>query len=351
MARLLKRFKRKRGLPPGSPVENGLQKIEPQITHIRYETENYTEKKISNVQQIELPKNGVNWLQVNGLANVNTIRQITDLFQLHPLIVEDIMNAEQRSRLEEMNNGLATFLKHFHYNDKKLQIEFEQIAIILIDNNVICFQDGDRDIFNVLKQRIIDGKGRIRKAEADYLFYALLDIVVDDCFIVLEKLDDTMEELEYELISEPQQKTLQKIYQMKREIIFLRRSIWPLRELVAALLRFEDNVVKQTTHIYFRDLYDHTIQVIDIVETFRDMVSSMLDMYLTSVSNKMNEVMKVLTIFAAIFIPLTFLAGVYGMNFNFLPELNWKWAYPAWWIIVLIIGGIMMIYFKKKKWF
>jgi magnesium transporter len=206
------------------------------------------------------------------------------------------------------------------------------------------------DVFDPIRERIRNGKGRLRKMGADYLAYALLDSIVDNYFIIMEKLGERIEFLEEELVTRPTAETLRVIHQLKREMIFLRKAVWPLREVVSGLERGESSLMKESTRIYLRDVYDHTIQVIDAIETFRDMVSGMLDIYLSSISNRMNAVMKVLTIIATIFMPLTFIAGIYGMNFKYMPELEWQWGYPAIWLVVLCIGISMLIYFKKKKW-
>ncbi len=344
-------MRKKRGFPPGSLNELEISKLRSEATLIHYDNDTVEMTSLTDLADVSFPKSGVNWLQIKGLADIDMIKKVADIFHFHPLLVEDIFNSDQRSRLEEFNEGIVVFLKHFQLESQKDQLESEQLTIALVNNVVITFQDSRKNIFQILEERIQKNKGRIRKMAADYLFYALIDIIIDDCFIVLGMIDDLIEDLESELIKNPQSETLQKIYHLKREIIVLRRSVWHLRELVVALNRDQNEFMTDSTQVYLKDIYDHAIQIVDIVETFRDMISNMLEMYLTSISNKMNEVMKTLTIFAAIFIPLTFLAGVYGMNFRFLPELEWKWSYPLWWFITILIGISMIFYFKKKKWF
>jgi magnesium transporter len=227
----------------------------------------------------------------------------------------------------------------------------EQVSLILGSNFVISFQESPGgDVFDPVRDRIRTGKGRLRKQGPDYLAYALLDAIVDNYFLVLEKLGERVEGLEEELITEPGQQTLHEMHALKREMIYVRRSVWPLREVVSGLERVESPLIKQSTGIFLRDVYDHTIQVIDTVETYRDMLSGMLDIYLSSVSNRMNQVMKVLTIIATIFIPLTFVAGIYGMNFRFMPEIEWRWGYFVVLGIMLAIGLLMVISFKRKRW-
>jgi magnesium transporter len=229
--------------------------------------------------------------------------------------------------------------------------EVEQVSLILGPNFVISFQEGKKgDVFNPVRERIRGGKGLIRKMGADYLAYSLLDTIVDNYFLILEKLGERVELLEEELMVHPTTKTLQEIQKFKSEMIFVRRAVWPLREVIMGLSRKESPLIKETTEIYLRDVYDHTVQVMDTIEVYREMLSGMLDIYLSSVSNKLNAVMKVLTIIATIFMPLTFIAGIYGMNFKYMPELEWRWGYPAVWLIVVIIGISMSVYFRKKKW-
>jgi magnesium transporter len=237
-----------------------------------------------------------------------------------------------------------------YYDDITNEINSEQVSIIFGQNFVISFQEKEGDVFNPIREMIRTGKGRIRKMGADYLAYSLIDAIVDSYFIILEKLGENIEDIEDTMIANPTPETLQAIHRLKRKMILLRKSVWPLREVVSAIERSDSSLIQKPTRIYLKDVYDHTIQVIDTVETFRDVLSGMLDVYLSSISNKMNEIMKVLTIIATIFIPLTFIAGVYGMNFEYMPELKWQWGYPVIWFVMLIIGISMLAYFRKKKW-
>jgi magnesium transporter len=237
-----------------------------------------------------------------------------------------------------------------HYNEKKNEIEAEQISLILGPHFVISFKESQSGVFDPIRERIRNQKSRVRKTGADYLAYALIDAIVDNYFIILEKLGEQIEDLEEELVTNPTPETLQAIHTLKREMIFLRKSVWPLREVVSGLERGESPLIHESTDIYLKDVYDHTIQVIDTIETFRDMISGMLDIYLSSISNAMNAVMKVLTIIATIFIPLTFIVGIYGMNFKYMPELEWRWGYFIAWAIMIVIGFVMVLYFKRKKW-
>ena len=278
-------------------------------------------------------------------------KQLGERFGLHPLVVEDILNTDQRPKLEDYGEYLFVVLKSlYHSKIESDEPEIEQISLVLGPNYVLSFQERAGDEFEPVRERIRSDKGRVRKMGADYLAYSLIDLIVDTYFIVLEKLGERMEILEEELVLNPTTETLQAIHQLKREMVFLRKSTWPLREVIGALERGESPLIQDSTSIYLRDVYDHTIQVIDAVETYRDILSGMLDIYLSSISNRMNEVMKVLTIIATVFIPLTFIAGVYGMNFQHMPELAWPWAYPLVWAVMITIAAVMVVYFQRKRW-
>ena len=236
------------------------------------------------------------------------------------------------------------------FDGKENEAKSEQISIIFGADFVISFQEKEGDVFDAIRERLRSNKGRIRKLGTDYLAYSLIDAIVDNYFTILENLGEAIEEIEDRLVTNPTSETLQTIHDLKREMIFLRKSVWPLREVINRLERSESALINKSTFVYLRDVYDHTIQVMDAVETFRDMLSGMLDIYLSSVSNRMNEVMKVLTVIATIFIPLTFVAGIYGMNFRYMPELGQTWSYPAVLILMLVVALLMVVYFRRKKW-
>jgi magnesium transporter len=260
------------------------------------------------------------------------------------------MNTGQRPKMEDFDDYLFIVLKMFHYDEKENETKTEQVSLILSTNYVISFQESEGDVFDPIRERMRTDRGRIRKMGADYLAYTLIDAIVDNYFMVLEKIGEKIEDIEDELVKNPTPEVLQTIHRLKRELIFLRKSVWPLREVISRLERWESPLINKSIDIYLRDVYDHTIQVIDSLETFRDMLSGMLDIYLSSVSNRMNEVMKVLTIIATIFIPLTLIAGIYGMNFRYMPELDWVWGYPMVYVIMLAISAVMLMYFRRKKW-
>ena len=353
MPKLIKKRSKKAGLPPGTLVHIGERKSEtPKITIMDYDESSFQEKEIKTIEECLLFKDKptVTWINVDGLHQVEILEKIGECYGFHPLVMEDILNTDQRPKMEDYGDYIYIVLKMLDQGNKNNEIVTEQISFILGPNFVISFQEKEGDVFDPTRERIKNGKGRIRKMGADYLAYSLLDSIVDSYFIILEKLGEKIEFLEEKLITRPTPETLQTIHHLKREMIFLRKAVWPLREVISGLERNESSLIMESTRIYLRDVYDHTIQTIDTIETFRDMVSGMLDIYLSSVSNRLNSVMKVLTIIATIFMPLTFLAGIYGMNFKYMPELEWRWGYPVIWLIMIGIGVFMLAYFKKKKW-
>jgi magnesium transporter len=354
MTRFLKKFSKKIGLSPGTLVHIGNKKVgKTKIRVIDYDESQLEEKEVEKIEECfpfkEKPT--VTWINIDGLHEVEIIEKIGKCYDVHPLVLEDIVNTGQRPKMEDFDDYIFVVLKMLYYDEKENEVIAEQLSLILGSNFVVSFQERVGDVFDPIRERIRNAKGRIRKVGADYLAYALIDAVVDNYFIILEKLGEKIESMEEELVTNPTPETLQTIHNLKREMIFLRKSVWPLRELISGLEREESSLIHESTGLYLRDVYDHTIQVIDTIETYRDMLSGMLDIYLSSVSNRMNEVMKVLTIIATIFIPLTFVAGIYGMNFEFMPELKWHWVYPwAFWLIIAGITGFLVFYFKRKKW-
>jgi magnesium transporter len=353
MPRLIKARSKKSGLLPGTLVHIGEKRKEDvNIFVIDYDEANVFEAELKAVAEcIPLKeKPTVTWINVEGLHQPDIIQKLGDCFNLHPLVLEDILNTDQRPKIEDHGDYIYIVLKMLH---KKSRTEFtaEQISIILGKNFVLSFQEGIKgDAFDLIRERIRSGKGRIRGLGTDYLVYSLIDAIVDNYFVVLEEMGERIENLEEELVKNPQAQTLHKIHDFKREMIYLRKAVWPLREVISALERKESPLIRDTTSIYLRDVYDHTIQVIDTIESYREMLSGMLDIYLSSISNRMNEIMKFLTIIGTIFIPLTFIVGIYGMNFEFMPELKWRYSYFMVIIGMSAIAVIMLFYFKKKKW-
>jgi len=352
MPRIFQRAK-KPGLSPGTLIHVGERKVDkPRISFIDYDETQFQEKGVKTIEECFPFKDTptVTWINITGIHEVDIIEKLGKHFDLHPLILEDIVNTEQRPKMEDFGNYIFIVLKMLYFNEKENEINSEQVSLVLGSNFVISFQESIGDVFEPVRERIRKGKGRIRKTGSDYLAYALVDTIVDNYFIILEKFGERIEEAQEELVKMPTPETLQAIHKLKREMIFLRKSVWPLREVVSGLDRAETPLIHEATGIFLRDVYDHTIQVIDTIENSRDMLSGMLDIYLSSISNRMNEVMKVLTIFAAIFIPLTFIAGVYGMNFAFMPELAWRWGYPVVLTVMVLVAVVLLFYFRRKKW-
>jgi magnesium transporter len=292
----------------------------------------------------------VNWLNISTGKQVGILEGIGSQLNIHPLVLEDILNTNQRPKVEDYGDYLFIELNMLSWDDETSRINAEQISLLLGSSYLITFQESEGDVFDSVRKRLREGKSRLSKGGPDYLAYSLIDAVVDNYFIVLEYLGEEIEELEEELVTDPDPDTLHAIHDLKRELIYLRKSVWPLRETISNLERGESRIFQPATLIYLRDVYDHVIQIIDTVETFREMASGMLDIYLSSVSNRMNEIMKVLTIISTIFIPLSFVVGLYGMNFKYMPELGWKWGYPMVWGVILLSVVGMLIYFKRKKW-
>ncbi|TFG92120.1 MAG: magnesium/cobalt transporter CorA [Syntrophobacterales bacterium] len=354
MPRIVKKRSVKAGLPPGSLVyvgDKGAGKAK--ISVVEYKENMVREASISDLTECFSCSDvsTVTWIDVNSVHQVELVAKLGECFNLHPLVVEDILNTDQRPKLEDFGEYLYIVFRAFSCNGGHCPMETEQISLILGTNFVISFQEKESLLFDKILDRIRTGKGRTVKSGADYLAYSLIDTVVDNYFIVLEHLGERMEALEDALVANPASQTLREINLLKRDLISIRRSVWPLREVLNNMQREGSTLITESTRIYLRDVYDHTIHAIDTLETFRDMISGMLDIYLSSASNRLNEVMKVLTIIATIFIPLTFIVGLYGMNFRYMPELRWRWGYPAILLIMAIISACMVYYFKKKKWF
>ncbi len=344
----------KKGLAPGTLIFTGQKKMaEVDLTLIRYNEGTYEETNIkSSVEFIELATNfeGVIWLNVDGLHDEKTIEEICSFADIHKLTIEDLISVDQRPKIEEHTEYLHMVLRMLTIEHPEETIDYEQLSFILKGNLLITFQEKTGDVFHSVRERIKNESGLVRKRSSDYLLYALIDTVIDHYFVVLESLGEKIDDLEITLLEHPDKTTLNKLHIFRREMLTLRRSVYPLREVISRFEKLENPIIHEDTKIFIRDLYDHTIRVIETIEVLRDMASGLLDLYMNSVSNKMNEVMKVLTIMASIFIPLTFIAGIYGMNFEHMPELHYKYGYFAVWIIMIVLVVGMLIYFRRKKW-
>jgi magnesium transporter len=357
--RLIRRSSKPSGLMPGSVVFVGVRRQdEVRIDLIDYDATELTERRLDKVADCFglAESRTISWINISGVHDVSVIKELGQHYSLHPLILEDIANTRQRPKFDQAEDYLFLVVKMLYLGEEDGEIDAEQVSVVMGENFVISFQEREGDVLNPVRARIKNTVPRQRFLGSDYLAYALIDAIVDNYFSVLEYIGDKIESLQEELIANPTPGHLEIIHTLKRALLFMRRQIWPLRETVSAFERSESRLIHDYTRPYIRDLYEHVIQVIDTIETAREMVSGLLDIYLSSVSNRMNEVMKVLTIIATIFIPLSFLAGVFGMNFNpeasplNMPELNFRFGYPLFWALVLAIGGLLFIFFKRKRW-
>lgn len=347
------------GSPPGTLTYVG-RKTDAQVvvTILEFNEFDFSETRHTDVEADMLNvRNGmVRWINVEGVHDTDLVEKIGKIYDIHPLTLEDIVNTNQRPKFEEYENYLVNIMKMVYEEecDKKGEDIFvsEQLTILLMNKRtVISFQEADGgDVFDVIRTRIRQGKGRIRKAGADYLAYCLLDAVVDSYFTVLEHFGDEMEKMEDSLVGNPKQELIRKLHDLKRQMIFIRKAVWPMRDMVNNIERCESELITPATLIYLRDAHDHIVRVIDTVETYRDLLSGMMDLYMSSVSQRMNEVMKTMTIITTIFVPLTFIVGVYGMNFDIMPELRTEYGYYVVWCVMIFIVVLLFIFFRVKKW-
>ena len=358
MQKLVSGLARKAGMVPGTLVHVGDAASGPvRVSVMQFNADEVEAFVVTDLAEfLAAPRfAGVTWINVEGVHDTQLIQQLGDHFALHPLLLEDVANTEQRPKLEDYGDYLFLVLRMLYEtpspdDEDVVEIDSEQVSLVLGANVVITFLEDPQDVFDPVRKRLREGRGRVRKGGADYLAYVLVDLIVDNYFTVLERFSDIAEALEIEVMGEPESTTLPAIQQMKRAMIQVRRTIWPLRDVVNVLLRGESPLIKKSTIVYLRDVYDHVVRVVDIVETYREMIGGLMDIYLSTLSNRMNEVMKVLTIIATIFIPLTFIAGVYGMNFDNIPELHWRHGYWYVWGVMLFSGILLLVFFRRKKW-
>lgn len=353
MNKIIKKRSQKAGLPPGSLVHIGEQPL----SKIKLSLIEYNEDKIEEendvsidtcLKRLETPL--MTWVQVYGVSDPSVISTIGSHFHLHSLVLEDVLNTTQRAKLDTYQDQVFLVMRLLKYDETTHELKDEQISIVFGPNYLISFLEKEEDIFFPIKDRLRQGNNRLRKQGPDYLAYTLLDLIVDQYFIVLEKVDMDLDLLEEELVHDPKPQTIKKIQKAKREMIFLRKSIWPMRDVVSRFMKLEPPLITSSIQVYLRDVYDHIVQTIDIVEGFRDVVGGLMDIYLSNINIRTNEIMKVLTIVATIFVPLTFLSSLYGMNFQHMPELSSKWGYPIVLMIMASVAMGMLYYFHKKKW-
>lgn len=353
--RARKRYHRP-GTAPGTLVAvEGAAQV--RVTVLDYGPEHFEEKTVTRAHDLLQYKQSATttWINIDGLSDVAFLHELGELFGFHPLTLEDVLNCGQRPKIEDYGAYHFLVMRSLRLKEQ-LELETEQISFFLGPGFVITIQEIPGDSFEAVRERIRKGGMRIRTMGPSYLLYALIDALVDELFPALEAFGERLESLEEEVLKRPTPQTLTEINRIKRELLLLRRAAWPEREVIAAFEREESHLIHADTRVFLRDCYDHVIQAIDMVETYRDLAGSLLEVYLSSVSNRMNEVMKVLTIISTIFIPLSFIAGLYGMNFDRasplnMPELGWSWGYPFSLLLMLAVAGVMVIYFRRKKWF
>ena len=342
---------------PGS--EPGTLIIEPdakpsRIILIDYDEDNAVRKVdiTPNACAPYIGTNTVSWMDIQGLGSEAALKQVGDIFNLHPLLLEDVVNVPQRPKLEDYNNQLLVISQMVRLKEDESGFDTEQVSFVLGKRYLLSFQEEElQDCFEIVRDRIRTSQGRVRKSGADYLTYLLLDTIIDGYFPVVEHYEDRIEALEDMIISNPDRDTMQEIYDVRRELLALRRLIWPMRNVLHLLMRDHHGIVSDEVQIYFRDSYDHVIQILEIIEAYRELAASLMDVYMSTMGNKLNEIMKFLTVISTIFIPLTFIVGVYGMNFENMPELKGEWSYFLVWLVMLAVAGGLIFYFWRKGWF
>ncbi len=350
----MKKRRKKIGLPPGSVVFTGNQKVEKiNLHYLQYDAEYLEEKTLDNHKNItfhQSPEEKVDWYDLRGLHDTELIELLGKTFQIHPLILEDIADIHQRPKFDEYESGNFIVLRALSFDKSHLKIKTEQVALFFRKGLLFSFQETESDLFEAVRQRIQSSKGKVRQRGADYLCYALLDNITDQYYIVLDEMETIIETLEDDLLKNPDNSIKERIHHLKKELLIVRKSVAPLREAIARFAKSESNLIEENSAVFIRDLYDHTVQIIDMVETYRDALNGLQDLYLSEISFKMNQVMQVLTIITTIFVPLSFLAGLYGMNFDNIPELHFKYGYFILLGVMFIIGTGFLLWFRKKKW-
>lgn len=341
---------RKTGMPPGTPIYIGDEAPKETAIHLLV----YSDQNISEFEQVtpeelnkSIPEGSNAWISITGFRDATLIEQVLNSFSIHSLVTEDILNTRTRSKIEEFDEYLFIVMTHFQRSGDEMHEE--QVSLVLTDNILITCNNS-KGMFPNIENRIKRSTTRFRNNGIDYLAYTIIDTIVDGYFFVLEDLEERVENLEDEIVNAPGKETINQVQDFRRDLIYFRRKIWSLRELITRLERTDSLLIKNTTHLYLRDVYDHTIKIAEDVDVYREMAEGLMEIYLSKISNNTNEIMKVLTIIANIFIPLTFIAGIYGMNFEYMPELRSPFGYPAALIGMLIVSATMLLYFRRKKW-
>jgi magnesium transporter len=353
IGRIVNRVHKAPGSAPGTLQHTGARKVdEVRIRLIDYDADGIEERTLRSIEECfalaEQPP--VSWINVDGLHDVAVVEAVGERFRIHRLVLEDVLSTRQRPKVEEYDDHFLVVVKMLSFDADAECIVAEQLSLIVGPTFVFSFQEREGDVFEPVRERLRQGKGRIRSRGTDYLAYALIDTIVDSYYRILEQIGDRIEELEEIVMGAPTVEVMHRIHHLRREVLILRRAVWPLRETLAQMYRGEVPHITDETRVFLRDVYDHCVQVIDTVETLREVLSGAMDLYMSGVSNRMNEVMKVLTIIATIFIPLSFFAGLYGMNFDHMPELHYRWGYPALLGWMAAIAGGMLYFFRKRDW-
>lgn len=349
--KLVQKRSKKTGLPPGTLVHIGERKTEKvTITTFHYTGTGCEEQQSEQPDHLAPPADeSVVWINVGGVHKVEVVEVLGKQFSLHPLLLEDVANTDQRPKLDDYETYFFLVMKMLSLTNRQ-EIAAEQVSLVLGRNYVLSFQENGTDVFQPVRERLRGGKGRLRQSGADYLLYALVDAIVDQYFAVLELLSEKIEVLQQAVVADPKPETLKDIHALKRQLLFLRRAVWPLRDVMNNLSRLDCPFLQQPTKVFFRDVYDHVVQIVDTIETLREMVSASLDIYLSSVSYRLNAVMRMLTVITTIFMPLSFIASIYGMNFEHMPELKSEWGYPVVLGVMVAVGISMLVVFKNKRW-
>jgi len=353
MPKSLKYASDKIGLGPGSLIHVGdVVQSETRVTLIDYNSDHFEQRTVSSLEDILKYRDtaSTTWVIIEGLADAEIIGTIGTYFDIHPLVLEDVMNTHQRPKLEEHDNYLFVVLKSLVSEDNAFVVKNEQISLLVLENLIFTFKEKADPLLAPVFKRLENSRGRYRNKGADYLMYSVLDMIIDQNFDIMDQLEETLIALEEDIFSRPSPALLERIHEIKLEVIRMRRYISPIRDLTAGLLRSESELIDENTRIYLRDVHDHVLRIIESIETHRDILSSLLEIYLSSISSKLNEVMKVLTVFSSVFIPLTFITGIYGMNFESMPELTWRWGYPAVWMVFIATSAGLYYFFRRKGW-
>lgn len=335
---------------PGSIIYTGEDKnTEVKIECYSYTAENFSKKVYSSYKEIDLKDNDIKWINLFGLSNSHVIEEIGGLYGIEPLVLEDIVNVGQRPKIDFYDDYVFLVLKMLSIKDGEMKINQEQVSFLLLKDTLVVFQEFDGDVFDSVRQRIYDNKGSIRRKGADYLLYSLIDAIVDQYYILLSRVEEKIEEFEDDVINDSNKLQINELYNLRRELLFIKTSVWPIKDIISGMIK-EDSSISNITKDYLKDVLDHVVQIMDFTVVYREMISNIFDTHLSNASNKMNKIMTTLTIFSAIFIPLTFFAGIYGMNFIYLPELSFKYGYPIFWVVCISIATGMLLFFKRKDW-